>query len=143
MGEKIAQYVLPAAIAAFVSLVSLILPRIWKKKDDKADKHDELINRLDKLNGKVDGVQKALDKHISDDDERDAVLTRVRIQRFNDEILHGIRHSKEHFDQILLDISHYNCYCGANPNFENQVTLSASDNIKSVYQKCLKENTFL
>lgn len=143
MCETLAQYVFPALIAAVVSIVTLLLNRIWKRKDDKDDARREVMDKLEELDGKIDGVMSALDGHIAANDERDAVMCRVRIQRFSDEILHGVRHSKEHFDQLLLDISHYDAYCAANPEFPNQVTLSASSNIKSTYQRCLDEKSFL
>ena len=39
--------------------------------------------------------------------QSEATTCRYRILRFNDEILHEQRHTKEHFDQILDDITRY------------------------------------
>ena len=58
----------------------------------------EVIARMEKLSDDVATIQRTMD-------ERDAILCRSRILLFGDEILHEVRHSKEHFDQILLDIS--------------------------------------
>lgn len=76
-------------------------------------------------------------------EERDIIATRMRILRFGDEILHGERHSKEHFDQILVDIDYYNAYCRAHENFQNNLTVLTSKRIQDVYQSLLKTNEFL
>ncbi|MBO5136448.1 MAG: hypothetical protein J6C17_03610 [Clostridia bacterium] len=72
-----------------------------------------------------------------------AVQCRARILRFGDEILHDKQHTKEHFDQILTDITCYENYCRQNPHFENNITALTSKRIKDIYTKCLSENIFL
>lgn len=66
-----------------------------------------------------------------------------RILRFDDEIRHGEKHSKEHFDQIIEDIDKYEDYCRDHPKFPNNKVVFAIRNIKNVYQKCTDEGTFL
>lgn len=51
--------------------------------------------------------------------QSEATTCRYRILRFNDEILHEQRHTKEHFDQILDDITRYEKYCDEHPEYEN------------------------
>ena len=75
--------------------------------------------------------------------ENEATTCRYRILRFNDEILHGQRHTKEHFDQILEDITRYEKYCEGHPEYENNKAVLAIDNITRVYRKCSDENAFL
>lgn len=67
----------------------------------------------------------------------------ARIIRFGDELLHDTLHSKEHFDQILLDISVYEQYCRAHPEFANGVAALTIARIKQVYGNCLREHNFL
>lgn len=67
----------------------------------------------------------------------------ARIIRFGDELLHDALHSKEHFDQILLDISVYEQYCDANPQMANGVAALTIARIKQVYGDCLREHNFL
>lgn len=67
----------------------------------------------------------------------------ARIIRFGDELLHDALHSKEHFDQILLDISVYEQYCDANPQMANGVAALTIARIKQVYGDCLRERNFL
>lgn len=61
----------------------------------------------------------------------------------NDELLHGIKHSKEHFDQTLSDITEYDSYCAKHPDFKNQITIHATKNILQTYDKCTAEASFL
>lgn len=99
------------------------------------------------LNGevleKVDALSKDVQKNKEDDDEQWALLSRSHILRFGDEILHGTSHSKEHFDQILLDITKYENYCESHPKFLNNIANATIKQIKDTYQKCLDENNFL
>lgn len=82
-------------------------------------------------------------KNKADDDEQWASLSRSHILRFGDEILHNVAHSKEHFDQILLDISKYEKYCDEHKNYLNDVAHETIKRIKNTYQKCLEDNSFL
>lgn len=82
-------------------------------------------------------------RNKEDDDEQWASLSRSHILRFGDELLHGVAHSKEHFDQILLDISKYEKYCKTHPEYLNNIANATIKQIKSTYQRCLEENSFL
>lgn len=75
--------------------------------------------------------------------ENGATTCRYRILRFNDEILHDQRHTKEHFDQILDDVTRYEKFCKDHPEYENNKAILAIENIKRVYKKCTDEGTFL
>lgn len=94
---------------------------------------------LDKVNSLSEDV-----KALKDEDaEQWASLSRSHILRFGDELLHGVPHSKEHFDQILLDISKYEDYCDEHPNYKNNIANATIRQIKNTYQKCLENNKFL
>ena len=92
---------------------------------------------------KVDSLSKDVAKNKADDDEQWASLSRSHILRFGDELLHGVAHSKEHFDQILLDISKYEKYCAEHKDYLNDVAHETIKRIKKTYQKCLEDNNFL
>lgn len=92
---------------------------------------------------KVDELSKDVKKNKEDDDEQWASLSRTHILRFGDEILHGVAHSKEHFDQVMRDITKYEDYCKSHPNYLNGVAHATIQQIKKTYQKCLDENKFL
>lgn len=96
----------------------------------------EVLDKLKKLTEEVE-------KNKNDNDEQWITLSRTHILRFGDEILHGVSHSKEHFDQILFDISKYEKYCKEHPLYQNDVANATIKQIRKTYQKCLDENTFL
>lgn len=75
--------------------------------------------------------------------EKTAMDSRYRILRFDDEILHDIKHTKEHFDSILIDINVYEAFCERNPEFKNNVAKSSIKHIKDIYQECKEEKKFL
>ena len=75
--------------------------------------------------------------------ENEATTCRYRILRFNDEILHEQKHTKEHFDQILDDVTRYEKFCAEHPEYENNKAVLAIENIKRVYQNCSNDNSFL
>ena len=79
----------------------------------------------------------------ADDDDKWATLSRSHILAFGDEIRLGVDHSKERFDQILLDISTYEQYCDDHPKYHNDKAPVTIDLIKRTYPKCLEENKFL
>lgn len=96
----------------------------------------EVIAKVDRLERELLDMKGSLE-------ERDAISCRARILHFGDETIHGVRHTKEHFDQILRDITTYERYCDDHPNFENNTTVLTSQRIKDIYEDCLKTADFL
>ena len=96
----------------------------------------EVIEKVDKLEGDVHYLQTAFN-------ERSAVDFRTRILRFGDEMLHGMKHTKDHFDQILDDVNRYEVHCKKNPDFRNNMTHITVQQIKAEYARCLRDNDFL
>ncbi len=131
------------AVIAGMSLVEIspikINPWSWfgnvlnKGIIEKLDKHGK---EIEELRNDVSAVRKEVN-------ENSATSSRYRILRFDDELLHDIKHTKEHFDQILVDIDIYEGFCKRNPDFKNNLAVMAISHIKSVYQKCSVDNSFL
>ena len=96
----------------------------------------ELIEKIDNLDHEVKDLRNVCD-------ERDATLMRTHILHFNDELLHDKSHTKEHFDQILDDITSYEKYCNGHPDYKNNKAVCAIENIKRTYEKCMREHKFL
>ena len=96
----------------------------------------EVIAKVDRLERELLGMKE-------NQEERDAISCRARILHFGDETIHGVRHTKEHFDQILRDITTYERYCDDHPNFENNTTVLTSQRIEDIYEDCLKTKEFL
>ena len=91
----------------------------------------------------VQKLSKELESHIRMEEEEKARTARQRFLRFNDEILEGKKHTKEHFDETLSDIDIYVDFCDEHPKFENSKAEAAIANIKKIYQECLEEKKFL
>ena len=92
---------------------------------------------------KVNALSQDVKQNKADDDEQWATLSRSHILRFGDELLHGVNHSKEHFDQILADITKYETYCREHKDYLNDKASATINHIRKTYQKCLEENSFL
>ena len=105
--------------------------------------HKQSLDIQKKFSGAITSIRDGLGQLGEAIAENEATTCRYRILRFNDEILHGQRHTKEHFDQILEDITRYETYCDEHPKYENNKAVLAITNIKGVYRKCSDENTFL
>lgn len=96
----------------------------------------EVMEKLEKLeNGMAE-----IESKVS---ENDAKQARVRILRFGDEIYNDVLHTKEHFNQILQDITEYEHYCETHKDFENDRTVATTKLIKEVYEECLENKSFL
>lgn len=89
-------------------------------------------------------IGRALNVEVMDKlNESEATDARYRILRFDDEIRHHVKHTEEHFNQILEDIDEYERYCRTHPNYKNSKAVSAIENTRRTYEKCRQENSFL
>lgn len=118
--------------AALVALVQFLVSRHDKKKD-----------KSDSVSAEVAGLRKDVGKLADELAEDRATNARIRILCFSDEVRHGVRHSKESFDQVNLDIDTYRRYCDGHPEYKNNRAVMAIANIERVYANCLREKDFL
>jgi hypothetical protein len=127
-------------LAAFLSLVEIAPIKInpWTKIARAIGK---AING--EVLAKVEVLEKRVEKLVHTNAEQNAEGRRVRILRFGDEILHDVKHSKEHFDNILKDIAVYEKYCKEHPEFENGRTVLTIETIEETYKKCFDNHSFL
>ena len=113
-----------------------INPWSWLAKNIGKAINGEVVEKVDNLSTDI--------RNLRDEcEEREATACRTRILRFGDEILHDVRHSKEHFDQILIDITSYENYCASHPDFRNNVAVATIKRINQVYARCIRDNDFL
>ena len=99
-------------------------------------KIDSQGEQIDSLSDKISGVQKEVNENA-------AMSSRYRILRFDDEIRHKVLHTKEHYDQIIVDIDIYEAFCKRNPDFRNNLAHKAISNIKRMYDVHNDDNSFL
>ena len=89
-------------------------------------------------------IGKALNADMMDViSENNAKIARYRIIRFYDETRHDVKHTEEHFNQIMDDIRTYEQYCDDHPKFKNNKAVTSIEGVREIYRKCLKENSFL
>lgn len=111
-------------------------PWTWLARKIGRALNGDTLDRLDTLEQDVKEMKQK-------NEEREAKKSRSSILRFGDEIRRGTRHSKEHFDQILLDISFYEHYCDTHKDFENNIALMTIEKIKDTYRECIDKDSFL
>lgn len=111
-------------------------PWTWVAKAIGKAINEEVIQKVDKLEGDLQKLKNHSEEHA-------AKSCRIRILRFGDELLHGKHHSKEHFDQILMDITEYEHYCNNHPEFKNNITVITTSRIMAIYEQCLEDHSFL
>ena len=140
--EKVISAVVTAIVGVFATMTVLqvapikINPWTWIARAIGRAINAEVIAEVGSLKQEVQTIKKNTEEH-------EAKSARVRILRFGDEILHNVKHSQEHFNQVLLDITEYEEYCSHHPDFRNNVTGITTKRNMETYEKCLKDNNFL
>ena len=145
--NTIAQY---GAIGVLIILAGMIkIPKIelniWNLIGRTVGRsiNKEMMDQVNDLQSEIKGIKDEVDALKKDEELERVRMARQRILRFNDEILFGKRHSKEHFDEILSDIDVYEDYCRTHEDYENNKAVLAIATIREVYKDCLKTHDFL
>lgn len=120
-----------------INPVSKFLAWVGKKTNQ------ELMDSVTTLDTRVSSLEGDVGKIQSENDERNAILCRVRILRFGDEIRRGLKHSQDSFDQVFSDMDEYDDYCRLHEDFKNNKTVVTQVKIREEYARCLAENNFL
>lgn len=120
--------VLPAVTAAVVSIITLI-----------SNKKGQISEKIEILTKK----QKEMEKKYDYDR---ACQARTRILIFNNEIMRGLPHTKDYFDDIIENsIDVYERYYNDpdHENLKNGIARAAIKNIYRVYEEMIHNNSFL
>ena len=121
-----------ALIAAITSIVTLFLNHKWQKEEKASG-----------LLSEIRAVKTALQTHIDEQEKGEALMARRRIIDFSDECRRGVRHSEEHWENVLDDITSYKNYCDTHKGFENSKCVLSTELIKDLYKKVKVENDFI
>lgn len=126
-----------AFLVALISGIAFLKKNLkdWISSAVKPDL-DALQETMDSLQGSVDAIKEARLRDNADDARRQILI-------FNDELLRGVKHSKEHFDQVLLDVNDYERYCKKHDDYSNARCVLAIAEIKRCYAVCEAEGKFL
>lgn len=103
----------------------------------------EMRNEIGCVRAEISVVREEIDADREENKKYQAKQARTRILRFGDECLHHQLHTKEHFDEIMRDIKAYEDYCRDHPKFENNQAVFTIERINEIYQKHLRDDTFL
>lgn len=130
-------------IAVLMSIVQVskipVNPWSWIGKVLNKDLIQEVKKqgkKIEELYQKMGGIENRIT-------ESDAKAARYRIIRFDDEVRHQVLHTKEHYDQIIVDIDTYETFCKDNEWFVNNQAHWAIANIRKQYEEHNKDNSFL
>lgn len=125
------------AISAIIQISPIKLnPWSWIAKKIGRAINGEVIEKVEKMKTDLEAMKTA-------NAERDAKNARTKILRFGDELLHGTKHSKDAFDDMLLAITEYENYCEEHKEFKNKITERTISHITAIYDKCMEERSFL
>ena len=102
-----------------------------------------LISRKDKTGEKIDKLTVLVQEISERVDHSSATSARTRIMRFDDELINGIHHSREYFQQTLEEIDTYESYCAKHPDFKNNACVLAIEHIRRVYSHLQDSNGFV
>ena len=102
-----------------------------------------LISRKDKTAEKIDKIMEIVTEVSNRVDTTNATNARTRILRFDDELINGVHHSREYFQQTLEEIDTYETYCGKHPQYRNNACTLAIEHIRRVYTRLLDEGGFI
>lgn len=115
---------------------------IWNFLDHRQQRRSEKEMQDSELLKEVKSIHREIDEIRDTMAENEAKLRRVRILRFADEVFMNVRHTKDSFDQILSDITDYETFCEAHPDFKNNQTEETVKYIKKVYEKRMYKKDF-
>lgn len=103
----------------------------------------EQVTEIAALKGEVKELRERLDEYIRINDQRTADEWRRKILTFENQLLRGISHTKEHFTEIYAVIGDYEEYCNAHPDYKNHLIVNAIGHIDRAYQDCQNTHGFL
>lgn len=118
-------------------------PWSWLAKNIGKAINADVLTEISDVKKQQKETEAKLDKHIQDDDERDANMHRQRILQFNMSLMRGEDFTHEYFTDMLLDIDEYERFCEGHPGYRNNRAVMAIANIKRVYAEHEKNGDFL
>lgn len=142
--QNLTVYELVGRIACIVVAISGVIqftpiklnPWSWLGRKIGKALTGDLLEAVNKLSTEMDEIKEDISKGK-------AANQRTKIIRFGSEIRLREKHTKDYFDEIMNDITEYERYCDAHPDFKNNITAASSEIIKETYKRCLEENSFL
>lgn len=101
-----------------------------------------LITRHDTKKGHIASFQEKLDSLSLKIDVAEVKSLRRFILKFDHEIRHGERHTREEWDQAIEDVTDYKRYCRQHAEYINDKCNIAIETITETFKQVSKENDF-
>ena len=122
MNEEYLKYILIiiGVLSLFIRPKKLEVP-IWQwiLKGIGDSINGSITTKIADLSRQIAEVDKLLNEHIKTQEEAETTACRRRILRFGDEVMMGVRHSQEHWDNVMEDVDSYYNYCETHPGYHN------------------------
>lgn len=107
------------------------------------DEIKDMKSEIKEIKSEQKETRKKLDAHIEKSDEQKADNYKSRVLRFNNELVRGLGHTEEDYNEILDIIWKYETYCKTHPNYQNNRLPHAIKNVERMYDEMLRTNGFL
>lgn len=107
------------------------------------DEIKDMKTEIKEIKSEQKETRKKLDAHIEKSDEQKADNYKSRVLRFNNELVRGLGHTEEDYNEILDIIWKYETYCKTHPNYQNNRLPHAIKNVERMYDEMLRTNGFL
>lgn len=134
-------------IAALMTVVQVskieINPWSWLAKTIGNALNAGVMDEIKQVKTAQEETRKKLDDHIEESEERKADNYKSRVLRFNNELVRGLGHTEEDYNEILDIIWKYENYCKTHENYQNNKMPHAIKNVERMYDEMLKTNGFL
>lgn len=103
----------------------------------------DLAIKLEQTTSRLDKIEDKLNETIEKEEEREIKQARSRILNFANEMMLGVRHTKDMFDEVLLDCDDYEKYCEEHKSFRNSIAEESINCIREAYHYCREKRAFL
>lgn len=134
-------------IVAVMSIIQVskieINPQSWIAAQLGNALNAGVIKEIKDIKAELEETKKKLDAHIEEGEERKANNYRSSVLHFNNELVRGLGHTEEDYDEILRVIWKYNEYCKTHPKYKNNKMPHAIKNVERMYDEMLRTNGFL
>ena len=132
------------SFGAFIFVLLLTIIQITPIKLNPWDKILSWIgNRMNRdIVKREDVIEEKLDEHIKDSANERIRKTRADILAFGNECMRGTPHTKEQFDFVISECDQYENHMEST-NTPNGVAKATINEIRRLYAKHMRENTFL
>ena len=107
------------------------------------DEIKEMKTEIKDIKSEQEETRKKLGAHTEKSEEQKADNYKSRVLRFNNELVRGLGHTEEDYNEILDIIWKYETYCKTHPNYQNNRLPHAIKNVERMYDEMLRTNGFL